>query len=85
VTSYILIASVTFFSVASREKGYQALPLHTFHRHHVGGEPGNEAVLLLGVTTRVLAINEASPAQKIHHQSQDIAALLPFVLGTKNK
>ena len=30
-------------SVASREKGYQALPLLSFRRHHAGGVPGNKA------------------------------------------
>jgi len=30
-------------SVASRAKGYQALPLLTVHRRRAGGEPGNEA------------------------------------------
>ena len=31
-------------SVASRAKGYQALPLRNFHCRHVGREPRNEAV-----------------------------------------
>ena len=31
-------------SVASRVKGYQALPFLTFHRHHSGEEPGNETI-----------------------------------------
>ena len=29
--------------MASRVKGYQGLPLLTFCRHRLGGEPGNEA------------------------------------------
>ena len=31
-------------SVASRVKGYQALPFLTFHHHRSGEEPGNETI-----------------------------------------
>ena len=43
-------------SVASRAKGYQALPLLTVHRRRAGGEPGNEARYYMYVATVLLPL-----------------------------
>ena len=47
-------------SVASRAKGYQALPLLTFCCCHAGGESGNEAAVLLQQLHKFLMLHKHS-------------------------